>query len=791
MTRRVARRVGVVAGAGLLVLAVAAFIGAREAGDVTGPSVEGDGISVSAPGPGGGGDSEVGASGGGTGVGPGPGSGGDGASAGSGEAPPGGSGPGGAPAEGATPTEGAAVMAIPDLRLTFGAMVAQAGGANPTFTYRAGVEARDAARYALAAELFDLVADDGGDLAPFAEFRAAQMVANAEGPAAAAGRYAGILAEGGSAERLPDSVRAIAITEGAGALEEAEREGEALAVLEQVESLPVGSYTRANALWERARILEASGQPGWEELAVQAMEAEPGSAGAQRALELLDSVFNPGFDAGSDPGSDPGSDSGEAPYPRLTAAYVAYRAFWNDEATARYEALLDEGVLDAAEAGQAWFYVGALRERAFDREGAVEAYGESLVASPDGDWADDARYWRGRVLEELSQPEEAVGEYDLLVEAFPGSEFVEDARLRAAVALGLADRGAESTERLAEITRTASPTAAAEASHWHDVLVALFDAPAAELAPATTYDPTSYAAALEQSGDDAVDAIPRDALQEMPAPVPDNRVPIDVWLASALEASREVESPILAEPEVELAWVLAEAGEPEVARGLLTAELLARRDQPYELVSLAYEAKDRALYDVAMQAATVILGQVPPAEQLEAPRELLALAYPVPFLEETTAAAAEFEVPPLLLYGLMRQESAFNPRAGSSAGAFGLTQVIFDTGASIASQLEMPGWTFEDLAQPKVATRFGAYYLAVQLDAFDGNVLAALSAYNGGPGNASRWLEGQPFEGATGYLYSVDFTETRAYLEHVIANYAMYRYVYAGTEMPRLPHGES
>ncbi|MCA9856261.1 MAG: hypothetical protein KC458_03170, partial [Dehalococcoidia bacterium] len=243
MTNRVARRVGVVALAALLVVALAAFAGTREAGDV--PTTEGDGISVSVP------LGTTGASGGA--VGPGP-----DATGGSGR-----------PATTTTPgTPSNSVLDIPDIRLTFSAMVAQAGGANPTFTYRAAVEARDAARYELAAELFDLVVDSRGDLAPFATFRAAQMVALAEGPAAAATRYADLLREGGPAERLPTSVHAIAITEGAVALEQAGRNGEALLVLEQVDSLAVSSFTRASALWERARISEAAGVPGWEDLAI-------------------------------------------------------------------------------------------------------------------------------------------------------------------------------------------------------------------------------------------------------------------------------------------------------------------------------------------------------------------------------------------------------------------------------------------------------------------------------------------------------------------------------------------
>jgi len=751
MTRHLARRIAIAFTAMIFVIAVASFATTREAGDGV-PAASDDGISVTAPLA-----EDVGA--GGSSQGPGPSVNGDPeAGAGSGAPTPGTTG-------GRRP-----ILQIQNLQLTFSAMLAHAGRADAPFTYRAAVQARDAADYALATELFDLVVTRGGELAPFAEFRAAQMVALADGHAAAADRFATLLAQGGSAEDLPTSVRTIAITEGALALEDAGRIDEALFALERTELVGAGSFTRAAALWERARILEAAGASGWQDLAVSAMTTEPGSTAARAALDLLD-AYN------------------EA-YPRLTAAFVAYRAFRNDDAIARYQTLIDEDVLTVEQDGEAWFYLGALYERAYNGEAAIEAYASALAVAPDGRFADDARYWRGRVLEELARPRDAATEYDLLVEDFPGSGFAEDARLRAAVALGLAGSGAESTARLAAITRTASPSAAAKAAHWHDVLVALFDAPPADLAPAAEYDPTSYVAAFDASGEAVVGPIPEAAREEIPVPVADNRAPIDAWIAEVLNATRDVSAPILEASSVQLAWMLADAGEPGVARGLLNTELYSRTSQPYELVGLAYEAKARGLYDVTMNAATVILGQVTPTQRLAAPRELLSLAYPVPYLPETLAAAEEFEIPSLLLYALMRQESWFNPSAGSSAGAFGLTQVIYPTGEAIARDLGIVDWTFADLGEPALSTRFGAYYLAVQLDHFDGHMLAALAAYNGGPGNAARWLGVQSFPGPDGYLYAVDFTETRSYLELVPANYAMYRYIYAGTDTPRLPHGE-
>ncbi len=670
------------------------------------------------------------------------------------------------------------VLRLPNLRVSLGAIVAHAGGGDSAFVYRAAIEARDVGEYDRAVELWDAVTASGGVLAPFAALRAAQATVLLESTAAtaataspppgtAAERFAVLLTPAAGVDRLPAGVQAVALIEGARALDDAGRTTEALAALDRVESLAVGVGTLADAAWERARLLESSGSPLWVADAVGAMELAPGSASSQAALDLLD-------------------ERGAA-YPGMTGAYVAYRSFRNDDATARYEALIDSATLTDGEAGVAWFYLGALRERAYEGTDALAAYAASIEADPEGPLAPDARYWRGRVMEELGWPGEAVAEYDLLVAEFPASRFVEDARLRAAVALGLTDEGASATARLADITRTGSPGAAAEAAHWHTVLVELFDAPPAEIAAAIAYDPTSYAAAFEQSGDAVTGPLPAAALAEPAATIPVDRAVIEVWLADR-GRPRDATSAVLQAPEVRLAWTLVAAGESGVARGLLLEAIGERREESYELLALAMLAADRGLYDIAMRAAQAILAPFSPIEELQAPQSLLSLAYPVPYLVETQAAADEFGVPVLLLYALMRQESAFHPEAGSSAGAFGLTQVILPTGEYIAAALGEPAWRFLDLARPAVATRFGAYYLALQLEEFDGNMLAALAAYNGGPGNAARWLQSQQFSGPDGYLYAVDFTETRLYLELVSSNYAMYRFIYLDLPTPQLPH---
>ena len=107
-------------------------------------------------------------------------------------------------------------------------------------------------------------------------------------------------------------------------------------------------------------------------------------------------------------------------------------------------------------------------------------------------------------------------------------------------------------------------------------------------------------------------------------------------------------------------------------------------------------------------------------------------------LLEATAQKTE-GVPPDVMLALMRQESFFDPLAGSGAGATGLTQVIPSTAKEIAGEL---GETRLHQRRPAAARRQHRVRRALpeqQLSAFDDNLYYALAAYNAGPGAVDRW----------------------------------------------------
>lgn len=152
------------------------------------------------------------------------------------------------------------------------------------------------------------------------------------------------------------------------------------------------------------------------------------------------------------------------------------------------------------------------------------------------------------------------------------------------------------------------------------------------------------------------------------------------------------------------------------------------------------------------------------------------LAYPRPFDREVRAASTESGIDPLLVWAVMREESAFVAGIESWANAIGLMQLIMPTARTVAAQLKI-SVSRERLRDPAVNTRLGARYLGSLLQKF-GNPVVAIPGYNAGGGAISRWLKSMGDVQIDAFVESIPAWEAREYARKVFESFAAYNYLY-------------
>ncbi len=142
--------------------------------------------------------------------------------------------------------------------------------------------------------------------------------------------------------------------------------------------------------------------------------------------------------------------------------------------------------------------------------------------------------------------------------------------------------------------------------------------------------------------------------------------------------------------------------------------------------------------------------------------------------------AKEYGLEPALVCAVIYTESSFNENAKSRVGATGLMQIMPATGMEIAAGIGREPYSEEMLNEPDLNIEFGCYYLSKMIDRFDGNVYAALAAYNAGPRKAKEWIDTYGLDDE-GKIALIPYPETDKYVDRVIRARDVYFMLY-GTE---------
>ncbi len=141
---------------------------------------------------------------------------------------------------------------------------------------------------------------------------------------------------------------------------------------------------------------------------------------------------------------------------------------------------------------------------------------------------------------------------------------------------------------------------------------------------------------------------------------------------------------------------------------------------------------------------------------------------------------------PELVLAIIRQESEFDQNAHSYAGARGMMQLMTYTAKLIARKAKLPYSKNRLKTDPIYNIKLGSYYLTDLLEVYEGSYPFALAAYNAGPKRVKYWkkINGDPQKGKIDYvdwIELVKFKETRNYIQRVLENVNVYRYMLNGT----------
>ncbi|MEC9466440.1 MAG: lytic transglycosylase domain-containing protein [Myxococcota bacterium] len=156
----------------------------------------------------------------------------------------------------------------------------------------------------------------------------------------------------------------------------------------------------------------------------------------------------------------------------------------------------------------------------------------------------------------------------------------------------------------------------------------------------------------------------------------------------------------------------------------------------------------------------------------------LSMMFPWDYVRVVQRAAQRKRVDSTLAIGLARQESAFNPRALSRAGAQGLMQLMPQTASDLVGRggEAVPEL---DIYNPELNADLGTTYVRQLLALYDGEVERALAAYNAGPGAVARWNRRLGEVPADVFVEEIPYHETRNYVRAVLSWQRKYEYLQA------------
>lgn len=464
----------------------------------------------------------------------------------------------------------------------------------------------------------------------------------------------------------------------------------------------------------------------------------------------------------------------------------AYREIGSTQASmTAFQTILDAYSNDPL-FGTALLEQGESGARSGNSAGAIELYMHIVDAYSYLPEAPEALWRAGYLYSTEGQTEQARAVFERLADSYPDSAQARDGLFLAA-ALAYQAGALQVAERYySEISVKTAGEDAATAYYWVGRLALQRGdqrLAAQAFALVNQNAPDSYFAA--RAADISEGTMPFTAPENLQFEFDDDadRAAAEDWIRSTFDVSQGDDLAALA-PELaddprwrrgrEL-WNVAEYDEAVAEFDELIA---LNQTNGLACYQLAVAFRDLGAYYNSVVAAAYVVRNAQ-VGTLDVPAYIARMRFPVYYLDLVEDAAAQRNLDPLLLFALLRQESLFNTYANGLALEKGLMQLAPGAAEGIAAALEWGNYQHADLYRPYAGVEFGAYALEQQLQRFNGNVTAALAAYQTSAARTDAWLAlagSDPDQ----LITAIDDGSTRSYLENVYSYYNIYRVLYGG-----------
>lgn len=432
------------------------------------------------------------------------------------------------------------------------------------------------------------------------------------------------------------------------------------------------------------------------------------------------------------------------------------------------------GCTEPALRARALFVLAGATAIAGDRAEGIALYRRLEKEYPGHTFADDSLLAAAQLLAREGKVAEARQALGALIDGHADGDQLGEARFLDAWLARGAGELAEAAARLEAIERTAGPDdgyAFARAAYWHGRILQGQGPAGLEKARAlwtdvATRSPTDYYGLLSRARLAETGTVP-----PWPRPPP-----------MATAASYDP-GPFRDDPHLRAGLALFRMGLPRSAAEELQAVPLSRLKpgDPLDPMLLVADVLDRsgeprAAHQLLRVRAREAFRRAPDAENYRA----WLIAYPAAYRAEVERWSKAVGLPADLVQGLMREESALDPRVISPAGALGLTQLMPATAKQVATRLKLAHPSRADLMQPELNIRLGARYLSDLVRQQGGEVTLALASYNAGATAVARWRASVPGVPLDEFVEQIPVDETRNYVKKVLRSYAAYVTLYGG-----------